>query len=55
MDVEQLKQDVREGRVDALRLVEIVVTLMQATREPSFLSLWGCSQLSSKVLREFAR
>ncbi len=29
MDVEQLKQDVREGRVDALRLVEIVVTLQQ--------------------------
>jgi transposase len=33
MDVEQLKQDVREGRVDADRLVELLVTLQQRLQQ----------------------
>ena len=32
-DVEQLKEDVREGRIDADRLVDLVVTLQHALQE----------------------
>src|SRR6266581_3283808 len=32
-DVKQLKEDIREGRIDADRLVELVVTLQRALQE----------------------